>query len=76
MRETDALLWHVYAADGELLGKVKYAIDAARMAMVQGEGTMVRNGSRLMLDVQERDPSWEAADAAAKAMIAAAYGRP
>lgn len=76
MKETDILLWHVYAADGELIAATRYAYSAAEMALRAGRGAKVSHTRRVVLTVGERHAAtWEAADNAAKAMIAAAYGK-
>ena len=75
MRETDTLLWHVHAADGELIATTRYAIHAAGLALALGQGARATHCGRVMLDVRERSTKWAAADEAAKAMIDLAYGR-
>jgi hypothetical protein len=75
MRREPELPWHVHAADGELLAMLRYCIDAARMASIQGKGTTVHHGGHLMLTVAEKSDRFEAADEAAKVLIEAAYGR-
>jgi hypothetical protein len=66
--------WHVHDADGKPITMCRYAVDAARIALPQGAGATVRHGSKVVLSVQERTTSWDAAEEAAISMIAAAYG--